>query len=91
MNIPTIKDSRGKPSATLFLIFVPFILVTGKYALSLLAGLTIKHHIGDTWELTWIVPNMAGSDLLAAISPLLAAWWARENGEKKITLGNIGE
>lgn len=81
MKLPTIKDSRGKESTTLFLVFIPTLIVWFKF---LFVGLAISHLQGTEWKVVWEVPPMSGAEFLAAISPLLAAWHLRESGEKKV-------
>jgi len=83
MKLPTITDSRGKKSVTLFLIFVPYVIVLWKF---LFSGLVLQHFVpgADGYQVVWTVPPMSGAEFLAAISPLLTAWHLRESGEKKV-------
>jgi len=84
VRLPTILDSRGKESTTLFLIMVPYIVVMVKF---LFGGLVLQQAMGPEFKVIWTFPPMTGGEFMAAISPLLAAWWARERQEKNIIGG----
>lgn len=68
----TIKDSRGRESATLTFVALSWLAVWGKY---ILAGLAIPH-IGT-------VPPMTATEFSFAAASILAIWLGREWTEKK--------
>lgn len=69
--LPTIRDSRGRESHTLFFVAVALAVLLPKFAL---AGLNIAH---------LIVPPMTGGEFAAAFVAILGTWLGREWTEKK--------
>ncbi|HBS41170.1 MAG TPA: hypothetical protein DEA26_00715 [Oceanospirillales bacterium] len=70
MKTPTLCDSRGKQSATLFWVALCLMILIIKFALS---GLVTP--LGP-------VPLMTGTEFGIAATGLLAVWTAREHTEK---------
>lgn len=68
----TLKDSRGRESATLTFVAFSWLAVWVKY---ILAGLTIPH-LGT-------VPPMTATEFGLAVAGIMAIWLGREWTEKK--------
>lgn len=67
---PSVKDSRGRESRTLFFVTVALVVLLPKFFLS---GLTV-------FGLEF--PSMTGGEFAAAFAAILAAWLGREWTDK---------
>ena len=77
--IPSLLDSRGGKSKTLFFVTVAFVVVVGKF---LLGGLAIPH-LGT-------VPVMSAGEFAGAIFGTMLPWVAREWKDKEICAAHGG-